>query len=162
MRLEQYIRNAREIFENEFNLFLDAINAEHQHEENWIDLEHIQAFVKSEFLLQNNERSLAIYPCSPNGTTYSESDNGIESGFTISFYLNKDSSTESEEETLAYYAASILFAKTRQFSEYDIIDDSILLQTSMGYEYNGFAMFIKSRLATSIDADYMKELIYGN
>ena len=162
MNLETYISKAKAEFENRFNPFLEKVNADHEGEEGWKDLLPIASFTGSEYLLKTEERSIAIYLCSPSGTTYSETENGIETGMTVSFYLNEDASAESEEEALRYYAALILFIESRHFSEHDLIDDSILLLSSLGYGYNGAALYIKSRLASSMDDEYLKELFYGN
>ena len=161
MKLIRYINNALELFRDEFNNYIDKVNEECKDEEGWQQVEHIKAFVDSELLLRNEERSIAIYLCSPNGTTYSETEKQAESGLTVSFYLNEDATAESEKEALLYYALLISFIKLHEFSEEDEIADSILILTSQGWDRNGAAVYVKSRLASFSDADYLEEILYG-
>ena len=161
MRLYEYINNALELFRDGFNAYIDKINEECKDDEDCQQLKHINAFVGSEFELRNEELSIAIYLCSPNGTTYSETEKQSESGFTVSFYLNEDATAESEKEALLYYTALISFIKLHEFSEEDEIADSILILTSQGWDRNGAAVYVKSRLASFSDADYLEEILYG-
>ena len=161
MKLYEYINKALELFRDDFNAYIDKINEECKDDKNWQQLKHINAFVDSEFLLRNEEHSIAIYLCSPNGTTYSETEKQAESGFTVSFYLNEDATAESEKEALLYYSIIISFIKSHEFSEEDEIADSILILTSQGWDRNGAAVYVKSRLASFTDADYLEEILYG-
>lgn len=143
MRYKNYLENVREIFKNNLNSFL--VNR---------GLEPISLFAGSQYLLGQNNVSIAIYPDSPSGDVYKETNEYAEASVTISFYFNEIMSPENDEICIDYYDALIDFIHEYRFGEYDLIQNSFPILVSAGYEYNGVAILLNSRLNTLCDYDY--------
>lgn len=146
MTITEYLNNAREIFSTEFNPFIESLD---------LGLPLVENFVNSELAVRKADYSMALYLDSPTGTTYKETDADIQVGLTVSFYLNEDMTEESVEINDLYFASIIAFIKSKQFSEYDLIGDSIIVRMDE-YEgsYNGSAFLINSRLSTHYGYDF--------
>lgn len=140
MTYKEYIDNARAIFKGSFDGYLE----EH-------GLAKLNAYVDSFLLVDQQELSLAVYPDAPSGKTFSQSQQGETVGFTVCFYLNEDMSVESSELALEYYSALLDFIKRQEFSESDLISESVLTLIEMGEPKNGAFFLIESRLASNCD-----------
>lgn len=141
MTYKEYIDNARAIFKDSFDAYLEEQG-----------LAKINAYVDSFLLVDQQELTIAVYPDAPSGKTYSQTNQSETVGFTVCFYLNEDMSVESSELALEYYSALLEFIKRQEFSESDLISESVLTLMEMGEPKNGAFFLIESRLAS--DCDY--------
>lgn len=141
MTYKEYIDNARVIFKDSLDTYLEKQG-----------LAKLNAYVDSFLLVDQQELTLAVYPDAPSGKTYTQSNQSATVGFTVCFYLNEDMSAESSELALEYYSALLEFIKKQEFSESDLITESVLTLMEMGEPKNGAFFLIESRLAS--DCDY--------
>jgi hypothetical protein len=149
MTFEKYVENAREVFRDNFNAFLESL-----------DLQPITAFVDTLSEVRLMERSLAVYPTA-NVTTYKETETSAETSVTVTFYLNEDASRESSNLAIQYFSAIIAFIHLYRFGEYDVISDAYLSLMDTGEMANGAFVLITSRIATNTDGDIYGDYIYG-
>lgn len=150
MNYKDYIDNVRSIIKGNLNDYLEKKG-----------LTPISAFVDNFLTVDHQERSIAIYPDSPSGSTYRDGAGYATAGFTVCFYLNEDMSAESEAEALTYYSYILQFLRMQSFSESDTVAESLLTLMDLGEPKNGAFFSIESRLATHTDSDILKELLNG-
>lgn len=140
MSYKKYLSKVQNIFENYFNDFLATKN-----------LDKVELFVTSQYELGQQNNSLAIYPDSPSGDVYKENSEYAEASVTIAFYMNDLMSPQEDAKCIDYYDAFLEFIHNYRFGEFDLIQTSFPVLISAGYEYNGVAILLNSRINTYND-----------
>jgi hypothetical protein len=112
-------------------------------------------FCDNSFIVRNSDRTLAIYPASPNGEVYAEDANGTATAYTtLEFFYSELQSAEDTKMATKYFAAIIEYLRQTRFSEHDFIETSMLARMDQNFDFNGGAILIRSRIETQIDYAY--------
>lgn len=140
MSYKKYLNKVQNIFENYFNDFLASKN-----------LDKIELFATSQYELGQHNNSLAIYSDSPSGEVYKENGDYAEASVTIAFYMNDLMSPQEDAKCIDYFDAFLEFIHKNRFGEFDLIQTSFPILISAGYDYNGVAILLNSRIETFND-----------
>lgn len=117
------------------------------------DLEGIHAFVKSSFEVMNEPLSMAVYPSSPKGETYSDDGLTGKAIFTLDLFLNEDATPTSTLLLEDYYSSLIEFVHGLSIDGNPLsIDTSTLVRMDDGEMANAILMLISINL--NIQTDY--------
>lgn len=114
-------------------------------------LEPIDCFLDSAIELETRSRSLAIYPTSSSGSSFSMAGNMATGRFTVAFYLDAEATEESIHLAELYYDALISFISDKDFGINSQIDESVIVRMDDGEPVNGALFLIESTISSLTD-----------
>ena len=112
----------------------------------------VSRFLDSPYMIESGDMSLALYPSSPKGETLSQDGRTATVYCTVELFVDDRVDTDSFRKAEELYYALIAFIDSNRFSEFDVVDTSLILRTDAGDPCNGALLLIKSRLSTYLDS----------
>lgn len=142
MLLSDFYSEMKERMERDFNDYLASASLDRlkgiTDEANFVDAENL---------------TLAIFPSTVSGETASFTENGMVVSTTMMLYVNDTYGLDEKILTFRYFDAFITWFRENNplFSQYDTIDNAVLLNMNENADFNGFVIELKSRIYTDMD-----------
>ncbi len=142
MLLDEFFSEVKEKIEGDFNEYLESLKMDKVKE-----ITEEFNFVDSEAL------TMAVFPSVTSGETVSSTDGSMTVSTTVALYVNDVYGVESNALAFSYFDAFITWFRINNpvFSQYDQIDNAVLLRMNENCDFNGFVIELKSRIYTEID-----------
>lgn len=142
MLLDEFFSEVKGRIESDFNEYLESL-----------EMDKVKEITEEFNFVDCSSLTMAIFPSVTSGETISSTDEGITVSTTIAFYVNDEYGTESNALTFKYFDAFISWFRINNpiFSQYDQIDNAVLLRMNENCDFNGFIIELKSRIYTEID-----------
>lgn len=142
MLLDEFYSEVKERIEGDFNTYLETL-----------EMDKVKEITEEFNFVDSENLTMAIFPSVTSGETISSTDGGMTIATTIAFYVNDEYGINSNALTLKYLDAFILWFRTNNpvFSQYDQIDNAVLLRMNENCDFNGFIIELKSRIYTEMD-----------
>lgn len=142
MLLDEFFSEVKAKVEDSFNEYLENL-----------DMDRVKEIIEEFNFVDSENLTMAIFPSVTSGETVSSTDGGITVSTTIALYVNDEYGIESNALTIRYLDAFISWFRTNNpiFSQYDQIDNAVLLRMNENCDFNGFVVELKSRIYTEMD-----------
>lgn len=101
--------------------------------------------------LHDKPRSIAIYPTSSSGSTFSHNEQTSSVRLSVEFFCNENATDKGSVEAEKYYSALIGFIEEHKIGENHVIADSVLCRMDEGWNCNGCIFLIDSTISTQTD-----------
>lgn len=142
MLLSEFYSDVREIIEESFNAFLETL-----------EMDKVKEITEEFNFVDSENLTMAIFPSVTSGETLTSADGAVTVATTIAFYTNDEYGIDSSALTLEYLDAFISWFRTNNpiFSQYDRIENAVLLRMNENCDFNGFIVELRSRIYTEMD-----------
>lgn len=142
MLLDEFFSEVKGRIESDFNEYLKDL-----------EMDKVKEITEEFNFVDCSSLTMAIFPSVTSGETISSTDEGITVSTTIAFYVNDEYGTESNALAFKYFDAFISWFRINNpiFSQYDQIDNAVLLRMNENCDFNGFIIELKSRIYTEMD-----------
>ncbi len=142
MLLDDFYSEMKERIEGDFNDYLASAS-----------LDRLKEITDEANFIDKENLTLAIFPSTVSGETVSYSDGGMAISTTLMLYVNDTYGLDEKILTFRYFDAFITWFRENNplFSQYDAIDNAVLLNMNENADFNGFVVELKSRIYTDMD-----------